>query len=306
MKNKKIIIGSRGSKLALIYAERARKSIIDSNPKLSSSLLEIKTIQTSGDIFKKERLSDIGGKGHFSKKIEEELLNKKIDLAVHALKDLPSQETKGLELNIFLKRNDPREILISKNKQKINNLKTNSIIGTSSFRRSAQIKKIRNDLQVKLIRGNVETRIKKLEENKYDGIILSYAGIKSLGLNNKITQIFSTSEMLPSVGQGIVVLQTRIDDFKINNLIKKINDLNTSLCATAERFMLKTLQGDCNTAVGALATIKKNIISIKCELFSIDGNKRYFTEINGNISEVKNIGINAGKELIKQAGNTYK
>ena len=306
MKNKKIIIGSRGSKLALIYAERARKSIIECNPGLDSNLLDIKSIVTTGDKYQNKRLSDIGGKGHFSKKIEEQLLTKEIDLAVHALKDMPSIETPGLSLNVFLKRNDPREILISKKNLSFDNLKTGSVIGTSSFRRSAQIKKLRNDLEVKLIRGNVDTRIKKLEEKKYDGIILALTGIQSLGVKKKISQIFSTREMLPSVGQGIVVLQTRTNDYKIIDLINKTNHYKTFLCATAERSMLKILEGDCDTAVGALATVEGNLISMQCELFSLDGKKRFFTEINGSSMEPKNIGINAGKELIKQAGNSYK
>ena len=165
MKNKKIIIGSRGSKLALLYAEKAKKSILKNNPELNKDLLDIKIIKTTGDIYQTQRLSDIGGKGLFSKKIEEQLLNKNIDIAVHALKDLPSIETKNLIVDVYLKRADPREILISKNNINFYELENKSIIGTSSFRREAQIKQLRKDLIIKLIRGNVDTRIKKLEEN---------------------------------------------------------------------------------------------------------------------------------------------
>ena len=216
MKNKKIIIGSRGSKLALLYAEKTKKS---NNPELNKDLLDIKIIKTTGDINQTQRLSDIGGKGLFSKKIEEQLLNKNIDIAVHALKDLPSIETKNLIVDVYLKRADPREILISKNNINFYELENKSIIGTSSFRREAQIKQLRKDLIIKLIRGNVDTRIRKLEGNEYDAIILAFAGIKMLAKEEKISQIFSVKEVLPSVGQGIIAIQSRINDKKINNII---------------------------------------------------------------------------------------
>jgi hydroxymethylbilane synthase len=207
MENKKIIIGSRGSKLALIYANRAKELIIK-NEKIEN--VEIKSITTKGDTIKDVRVSEYGGKGLFCKAIEQELLEKKIDIAVHALKDMPAEETKGLLTNCFLERNDPREILISKDNKNLKNLEPGSIIGTSSFRREFQIQRIRKDLKYKLIRGNVETRIKKLNDGLYDAIILSYAGINSLGLLSNISQIFSTSEIIPSAGQGVIALRCRI------------------------------------------------------------------------------------------------
>ena len=166
MKSKKIIIGSRGSKLALIYAERARTKLLE-----FCSNVEIKKITTSGDINQKDRLSEIGGKGLFSKQIENDLLDKKIDIAVHALKDMPSIETEGLITNFFLKRNSPNEVLISKGDIKFEDLKPKSIIGTSSYRREFQLKNKRSDLHYKLIRGNVDTRIKKLDSGEYDAIL---------------------------------------------------------------------------------------------------------------------------------------
>ena len=204
MKNRKITIGSRGSKLAILYAERAKKELLKF---FNTKDVNIKTIVTTGDTVQNVRLSDYGGKGLFSKKIEQELLEKKIDIAVHALKDMPSEETKGLLTNSFLKRNDPREVLISLNDIKIEDLKSKSIVGTSSLRREFQLKKIREDLSYKLIRGNIDTRLKKLNDHLYDAIILSYAGIKVIGLEKKISQIFSTSEVIPSVGQGVIALQ---------------------------------------------------------------------------------------------------
>ena len=202
---KKIIIGSRGSKLALLYAQKAKEQIIKKTT-LDTNDIEIKSISTKGDQVKDTRLSDIGGKGLFSTEIEKELENKSIDIAVHALKDMPATETSGLKTDCFLERNDPREILITNNKKKLNDLKLKSIIGTSSFRREFQIKKLRSDLTCKIIRGNVDTRIKKLKDGNYDAIILSYAGIKNLNLENEIAEIFSAQEIIPSAGQGLSLI----------------------------------------------------------------------------------------------------
>ena len=237
---------------------------------------------------------------------EEELLEKKIDIAAHALKDLPSIETKGLVTDVFLKRNDPREVIISKNSKNFYELENKSIIGTSSFRRSSQIKKLRKDLTIKLIRGNIDTRIKKLEEGKYDAIILAIAGVKMLGYEKKISQIFSPSEILPSVGQGVIAIQRRESDNKINEIIKNLNDENTFLRVLAEREMLKVLGGDCDTAVAGLATIVNEKIFLDCELFSNDFSKKFIYHIEGKKSDAKKIGNKAGKNLILQAGDNYK
>ncbi len=209
--SKKIIIGSRGSKLALLYAQQAKDKIIE-NTNLGNDDILIKSITTKGDELQNIRLSEVGGKGLFSSNIEKELQLKNIDIAVHALKDMPANETKGLITDSFLKRNDPREILITKNNKKLKDLDEKSIVGTSSFRREFQIKKIRKDLNCKLIRGNVDTRIRKLNEGIYDAIILSYAGIKFLKFENEISEIFSVEEIIPSAGQGIIALQCREND----------------------------------------------------------------------------------------------
>ena len=303
MKNKKIIIGSRGSKLALIYAERAKNEMLKIQDKQN---IEIKSITTKGDILLDKRLSDYGGKGLFSKKIEEELLEKKIDIAVHALKDMPSEETKGLVTNCFLKRGDPREILISNENKKIEELNSNAIIGTSSLRREFQLKNIRADLNYKLIRGNVDTRIKKLNDHLYDAIIISYVGIKCLHLNQKISQIFSTSKIIPSAGQGVIALQCRKDDNDIIYLLNKINHQLTYNCILAERNVLKTLEGDCETAVGAFAKIEDDKIYLEAELFSIDGKKRFYYKASKNINLAFELGKEVGEILKKESNNSYK
>ena len=302
MKNK-IIIGSRGSKLALIYAERAKFELLK-NQEIKN--IQIKTITTTGDIIKDARVSEYGGKGLFCKTIEKELLEEKIDLAVHSLKDMPINETEGLLTNCFLERNNPREILISKDNKNIIDLKTNAIVGTSSFRREFQLKKIREDLNFKLIRGNIDTRIKKLNENLYDAIILSYAGIKSLDLEEKITQIFSTSEIIPSAGQGVIALQCRKDDEELIKLLGKINHKKTHKRINAERNVLKVLEGDCETAIGAFADIIDNKISLEAELFSLDGKKRFHHKMTKDIKLDVEIGIEVGEILKKQSNNLYK
>jgi len=306
MKNRKIIIGSRGSKLALIYAEKAKENILRYAKNYGIEEVVIKEIVTKGDQIQDRRLSEMGGKGLFSKTIEVELLDNKIDIAVHALKDMPSEETKGLLTNCFLERNDPREILISKNNKHLKDLELNSIIGTSSFRREFQIKKIRNDLECKLIRGNVDTRIRKLNENLYDGIILSYAGINSLGLNKNISQTFSTSEIIPCAGQGVIALQCRDNDNELIKLLKLVNHKKTHNCIKAERSVLKILEGDCETAVGAFASIEGDKINLEVELFSLDGKDRFYLKSSKRIEEAEELGIEIGKALKKESNNSYK
>ena len=302
---KKIIVGSRGSKLALIYAQNAKNSIIQKT-KLNDEDIVIKEITTKGDEFKDIRLSELGGKGLFSTSIEKELKDKKIDIAVHALKDMPAIETDGLRTDSFLKRNDPREILITKDKKKLKDLKIDSVIGTSSYRREFQIKKIRSDLNCKLIRGNVDTRIKKLNDGLYDAIMLSYAGVKSLTLNNNVTQVFSIEEVIPSAGQGIIALQCRHDDEKIISYLDKINDQETFFRAHAERNVLKVLEGDCETAVGVHATIDEDKIFLKAELFSLDGKQRFFEKRSSKIENAKDLGLEVGKILKIKSKNSYK
>ena len=302
MERDNIIIGSRGSKLAIIYAEKVRTKL----KTVFNKDIKIKKIVTSGDENQRDRLSNLGGKGLFSKKIENELIEKKIDIAVHALKDMPSHETKGLITNCFLERNDPREILISKNNKKIKDLPSNAIVGTSSFRREFQLKKIRQDLNYKLIRGNVDTRIKKLNDGLFDAIILSYAGIKSLNLENKISQTFSTSEIIPSAGQGVVALQCRDNDKNMIELLEKINHQPTHNCVLAERNVLKILDGDCETAVGAIAKINEENISLEAELFSLDGKERFYHKDSKEIKFAFELGKEVGLILKKESKNSYK
>ena len=302
---KKIIIGSRGSKLALLYAQQAKDKIIE-NTDLGNEDILIKSITTKGDEVQDIRLSELGGKGLFSSNIEKELQLKNIDIAVHALKDMPANETKGLTTDSFLERNDPREILISRNKKKLKDLDQKSIVGTSSYRREFQIKKIRQDLNCKLIRGNVDTRIRKLNEGMYDAIILSYAGIKFLKFENEISEIFSAEEIIPSAGQGVIALQCRENDDETISILNKINHEETYKRAHLERNILKVLDGDCETAIGAHSVVDGEKIIVEAELFSLDGKQRFYEKKVGNLNEFKEIGKEIGILLKTKSNNSYK
>ena len=299
---KKLIIGSRGSKLSLAYVRHVKNLLIKFNSQFNEHSIEIKIIKTSGDIFENKKISDIGGKGVFCKQIEEELLTSKIDLAVHSLKDLPTIMTNGLCVDSLVKRNDHRDAFLSYSNQSFNELKPRSKIGTSSFRRHAQIKLLRDDLSIIPMRGNIDTRINKLKNKEFDAIILSLAGIKMLNLENEVKEIFTTEQMLPAIGQGVIALQCKQDDQQTLNIIKNINHKETYYCAQAERSLLEAIGGDCDTAIGGLAKISNEIIYLKSELFSNDGKKKFESQSSGNFKEAKEIGYKVGSELLKKAG----
>ena len=223
---KKITIGARGSKLSLAYAAKVKKLILEAESELIKDNIEIESIKTSGDIFHDQKLSEIGGKNLFCKEIEESLLTKKIDIAVHSLKDMASEEIPSLSIAAYIERNDPRDVFVSFKYSNFKELK-NRVMGSSSRRRDLQLKLINKDILVKNIRGNIDTRIKKLKDGLYDGIVLALAGIKTLKLEENIKHIFSAEEMLPAVGQGIIAAQCRADDTNIIKILKK--DSNNSI-----------------------------------------------------------------------------
>ena len=291
--------------MAILYAQKVKDKIVQSTS-FKDEEVYIKSISTKGDQIKDSRLSEVGGKGLFSSEIEKQLLNNEIDIAVHALKDMPVNETKGLITDTFLERNDPREILITLNKKKIRDLDVNSIIGTSSYRREFQIKKKRSDLSCKLIRGNVDTRIKKLKDGLYDGILLSSAGIKFLKLDEYITETFETEEIIPSAGQGIIAIQCREKDDEVISILKKINHDQTYRRAHTERNVLKVLEGDCETAVGVHSKIDGDQLTVEAELFSLDGSERYYEKKIVEKSKFREIGEEIGETLKRKSNNSYK
>ena len=302
---KKFIIGSRGSKLSLAYSNHVKNLLLKSHSQFDHNSIEIKIIKTSGDIFQTKRISEIGGKGVFCKQIEEELLDSKIDLAVHSLKDLPTKMTDGLCVNAVVKRNDPRDAFLSYSSKSFNELEPKSKIGTSSFRRQAQLNLLRNDLKIIEMRGNIDTRIRKLKSQEFDAIVLSLAGVQMLNLGREVKEVFSIDQMLPALGQGAIALQCKKDDQKTLNVLKMINDKETYYCIEAERALLEAIGGDCDTAIGGLAKLLNDKISLKSELFSNDGKKKFEFESSGHFKEAKEIGYKVGKELLKKAGPNF-
>ena len=303
---KKLIIGTRGRKLSLAYTGHVKNLLLKSNPQFDYDSIEIKIIKTAGDIFQNKKISDIGGKGVFSKQIEDELLDSKIDLGIHSLKDLPSKMTDGLCVNAVVKRNDPRDAFLSYSSKSFFQLKSESIIGTSSFRRKAQLNSLRNDINIITMRGNIDTRIDKLKNKEFDAIVLSLAGLKMLNLENEVKEVFTVDQMLPAIGQGAIALQCRKDDKETLNIVKMANDKESYCCIQAERALLETIGGDCDTAVGGLAKLSNKKIVLKSELFSSDGNKKFEVQSSGHFKEAQEIGYKVGKELLKKAGSNFK
>ncbi len=302
----KITIGARGSKLSLAYVSRVKDLLIKNNEELNETDIKVKTITTTGDIKQDVRISEIGGKNLFCKEIEENLLKDNIDIAVHSLKDMESLENPDLIIGAYIERNDPRDALISDNIKNIKDLEKNIKIGSSSRRRELQLKRINKNILVKHVRGNIDTRVEKLKKQDLDGIILAAAGIKSLNLENKISITFETNEILPAVGQGIIAVQCRKEDKLILDIIKKINDNETSFCAKAERHMLQTLGGNCETAVGGLAEIHNDNLKLKAQLFSDIGDQNFDYELTGKYTDASNIGKAVGEKLLRLAGNKFK
>ena len=302
----KITIGARGSKLSLAYVSRVKDLLIKNNEELNETDIKVKTITTTGDIKQDVRISEVGGKNLFCKEIEENLLKDNIDIAVHSLKDMESLENPDLIIGAYIERNDPRDVLISDNIKNIKDLEKKIKIGSSSRRRELQLKRINKNILVEHVRGNIDTRVEKLEKQDLDGIILAAAGIKSLNLENKVSFFFETEEILPAAGQGIIAVQCKKNNKVIKNFIKKINHTNTSLCAIAERKMLQTIGGDCDTAIGGFAEIKNNNLKLKAQLFSDSGDESFTYELVGRDVDAAFIGKSVGEKLLSLAGEKFK
>tara|TARA_Y100000817_G_scaffold243287_1_gene195291 strand:+ start:28 stop:948 length:921 start_codon:yes stop_codon:yes gene_type:complete len=301
--NNKITIGTRGSKLSLAYTNKVI-SLISSVGLTENKRIIIETIKTSGDLFQNKKISEIGGKNLFCKEIEEKLIRGEIDIAVHSLKDMDSVETRGLGIQAYIKRNDPRESFVSKKFANLSELK-NVKIGSSSRRRELQLKSFNKNLKVESIRGNIDTRILKVEKGEYDGVILALAGLKMLKLEKYVKEIFSLKDFIPTAGQGIIAVQCRDDDEYIKKILRKINDKETEICALAERSFLKTLGGDCDTAVGCSAILKKDNIELNAQLFSDDGKKVFNVFKLGNSNQPQLVGKLAGEEILKKSKNSF-
>ena len=303
----KITIGARGSKLSLAYVEKVKELLVQKNKDLKEENINFKAIKTSGDIHQNAKLSEVGGKNLFCKEIEEQLLNKEINIAVHSLKDMESVENDKLIIGAYIKRNDFRDVIISNKINSLDDLKEKKIvIGSSSRRRELQLKKINRNISVINMRGNIDTRIKKVEDNKLDAIILAAAGVKTLNLNNRISLSLEVDKVLPAAGQGIIAVQCNKYDNVSKIFLRNINDKETEICTKAERKMLQVIGGDCETAVGGLAVLENNNIKLKAQLFSDTGSKSFEYEFSGKISDAEQIGKKVGEKLLSIAGKEFK
>ena len=290
-------IGTRSSKLALKQTKLVLKKLEDFREIKKNFSFKIIKVKTKGDI-KKSKILDSGYKGFFTKKIDDLLLKKKIDLAVHSAKDIPSKIDNNISITAFLKREDPRDILLSKKNYTFDTLPQNLTIGTSSIRRKNQIRNIRPDLRIKYMRGNVETRVKKLKKNEYDAIILALAGLKRLGLSYKNKNILNSSKFIPAGGQGAIAVTTRRKDSIINSLIKKINNSKTESEVKIERKFLEKINADCDSPVGAYAKIINNYVNFSVTVPNDNGMFTYKFKTKLNKSKI--LGVRVANILKKK------
>ena len=300
----KIRIGTRGSPLALAQAREVVARLAEAQ-ELAEGACEIVVIKTSGDRITDRALSEEGGKGLFTKEIEEALLEGSIDLAVHSMKDMPTVLPTGLTLGAALKREDPRDAFISLKYASLAEMPKGAVIGTSSLRRQAQVLHRRPDLEVVPFRGNVETRLKKLAEGMADGTFLACAGLNRLGLAQHISEPVSTEIMLPAVAQGAIAIELRADDADSTQLIAPLNDAATALCVAAERAFLAKLDGSCRTPIAGLAEINSNVIRFRGEILMPDGKQRLATERSGGVETALRLGEEAATELLHRAGPEF-
>ncbi|MDA0339043.1 MAG: hydroxymethylbilane synthase [Proteobacteria bacterium] len=297
-----IRIGTRGSPLALAQANLVRDALLATHPSLSETDVEIVAMSTKGDRIQDRILSELGGKGLFTEEIEDGLLNGSLDLAVHSMKDMPTQLPDGLTIDCILEREDVRDALISPQSASIADLPTNALVGTASLRRQAQIRRLRPDLRVEPLRGNVGTRLKKLEDGVVDATLLAMAGLNRLGMAHAATAAIDTTLMLPAIAQGAIGVESRQSDDRMNDLLAALNHNTSRICVAAERAFLGALDGSCRTPIAGLATISDGVLSFAGEILTPDGTTHFTTTRRGAPEDAAELGRDAGEELKKRAG----
>ena len=297
---KKIRIATRNSPLALWQAKFVKQELIQLHNDIEVELIGM---QTEGDRFLDSSLVNIGGKGLFVKELEEALLRNDADIAVHSMKDVVVDLPENLILHTILKREDSRDVLISNRYKQINALPDNSIIGTSSLRRQSQLKRLCPNIVLKDLRGNVETRLRKLDEGEFDAIVLAAAGMIRLDLSDRITQFVSCSLLLPAIGQGAIGIECRADDFITQELITPLNHEETSQCVLAERAFSRRLQGGCQLPIAALASIEGKEIILRGLVAKLNGSEIIKSERKGDISDFENIGISLADLLLERGAD---
>lgn len=297
-------IGTRGSPLALAQANQVRAQLAHAHG-VATDRIAVKIIRTSGDAIQDRTLADVGGKGLFTKEIEEALLAGSIDLAVHSSKDVPTFLPDATWLSAFLPREDPRDVFISMTAASLHDLPAGAVVGTASLRRQAMVLRLRPDLTVKPLRGNVETRLRKLSEGEADATLLALAGLKRLGLADKATRVFETDEFLPAVGQGAIAIESRRDDDRVNALVTAIGDADTEVALTAERSFLALLDGSCRTPIGGHCRVDGDRIHFSGLIISPDGREAYETTRAGARGDAAALGADAAQELRTRAGEKF-
>ncbi len=286
-------IGTRGSTLALWQANHVKK-LLEAAGEIQA---EIITIKTSGDREQDAPISEIGAKGVFIKELEEALLDARIDLAVHSMKDVPTEIPAGLAISAILKRDEVRDCLVSKFGHKLLKLPRGARVGTSSVRRRAQLLRSRPDLDVREVRGNIDTRLRKLDEAEFHSIVLAKAGLDRLGLGWRATEVFTTETMLPAVGQGALGIETRADDEAAKNMVVSLADADTRACVTAERALLAELEGGCQVPLGAWAHIEGGFLSLDACVISPDGGEFIRLSRFGSVQAAETIGRKLAEEM---------
>ncbi|HHI82727.1 MAG TPA: hydroxymethylbilane synthase [Rhizobiales bacterium] len=298
-------IGTRGSLLALAQAHEVRDRLAASHG-IAAEDIEIIVIKTTGDKVQDRSLSEIGGKGLFTKEIEEALFDGRIDIAVHSMKDMPTLLPPGMEIAALLPREDARDAFLSPKAKNLAALPDGAIVGSSSLRRAAQIKRLRPDIGVVTFRGNVQTRLKKLASGQVDATLLAYAGLKRLGLEHEVTDLIATGDMLPAVAQGAIGIEIKSDDIKTRETIALLNHENTEVCVAAERAFLAVLDGSCQTPIAGYAEFNKSgCVIFRGMILKPDGSESFSTHRQGSAGEAAEMGRDAGMELSERAGPDF-
>jgi len=301
-------LGTRGSPLARAQAEATRARLAATWPELNApSAIEIVVVRTTGDIEQKRRLAEIGGKGLFTKELEDALLDGRIDAAVHSMKDVPTWLPAGLVLDAILPRADPRDAWFSPRAARPSALPAGATVGTASLRRQAQLLAARPDLHVVLFRGNLDTRLRKLHDGEADATLLALAGLQRLGRDHEATAVLDPAELLPAAGQGAVGLERRADDDRSARYLAAIDDPAAQLCVAAERACLAVLDGSCRTPIGVLAELSEDTrrLHLRALVAAPDGSRRWATERSGPAEDATALARDAGSELRAAAGEAF-
>jgi hydroxymethylbilane synthase len=297
-------VGTRGSPLALAQARAVRDRLAAVHG-WAADAVEIRAIRTSGDLIQDRPLADAGGKGLFTKEIEEALLADSIDLAVHSAKDVPTVLPDGLMIASVLPREDARDVFIGRAVKTLRELPAGAVVGTASLRRQAIVKRLRPDLDVVPIRGNVETRLRKLKDGVVDATLLALAGLNRLGLAGEASSIFSVEEFLPAVGQGIVAIETRSHDERTRAVLASIDHADTAIALTAERAFLEVLDGSCRTPIAGHATVAAGRLRFRGLIAKPDGSAAFECAREGAVRDAAALGHDAGSELKRSAGADF-